>query len=65
MAGNLDEPIWLQAGVAVNFTETSPGDQIQPPVESRALIAYDVILMGTHVPRNQLENLPSQFAGCA
>ncbi len=39
--GAFDEPIWHQAAVAASFTETNPGDLVKPPVESRALIAYD------------------------
>lgn len=39
--GELDEVIWAQAAIAENFAEVNPGDQVAPPVESRALIAYD------------------------
>jgi hypothetical protein len=39
--GTFDEPIWRQAVVADGFSETDPGDLIKPPVDSRALIAYD------------------------
>jgi Domain of unknown function (DUF5916) len=39
--GEFDEPAWKDAAVADGFAETSPGDQIRPPVESRAMISYD------------------------
>lgn len=39
--GQLTEPLWSKAAVADNFCENNPGDQIKPPVESKALIAYD------------------------
>jgi len=39
--GELNEEFWKDAEVAYNFVETSPGDQIKPPVESKALIGYD------------------------
>ncbi|HOP05907.1 MAG TPA: DUF5916 domain-containing protein [candidate division Zixibacteria bacterium] len=39
--GDLSESAWRTAAVADNFVETSPGDQIKPMVETRALIAYD------------------------
>lgn len=39
--GDLGEPGWQLAGVADHFCETNPGDQIKPPVESKALVTYD------------------------
>ena len=39
--GRLDDPGWQAAGVADNFAEVSPGDQVAPPVASSALITYD------------------------
>jgi len=32
---------WEQAAVADNFAEHSPGDQIQPPVDTKVLVTYD------------------------
>ncbi|HVP06227.1 MAG TPA: DUF5916 domain-containing protein, partial [Candidatus Acidoferrum sp.] len=39
--GQLDEPGWTTAAVATGFCETNPGDQVKPPVESKALVTYD------------------------
>ena len=39
--GNLDDEIWKTAAHAGNFTENSPGDRSQPPVQSDAFVAYD------------------------
>ena len=39
--GNLDDSGWKNAAMATNFTETWPGDQIKPPVETEVLITYD------------------------
>ncbi len=39
--GDLSDSGWKNAAVATNFSETNPGDQVKPPVESRALITYD------------------------
>jgi Domain of unknown function (DUF5916)/Carbohydrate family 9 binding domain-like len=39
--GELDESAWKDAAAADGFAETNPGDQIRPPVESKAMIAYD------------------------
>ncbi len=39
--GQFDEPLWREAAKAEGFTENDPGDQIKPPVESRALITYN------------------------
>ncbi len=39
--GKLDEATWKNAAVANNFIEVGPGDNIAPPVESKALITYD------------------------
>lgn len=39
--GQFDEPLWQHAATAAGFAENEPGDQIKPPVDSRALIGYD------------------------
>lgn len=39
--GRLDDPGWRNAGVADNFAEHNPGDQVRPPVDTRALMTYD------------------------
>jgi hypothetical protein len=39
--GRLDEPAWKTAAVAENFAETYPGDQVEPPCRSEALVTYD------------------------
>lgn len=39
--GDLDEPGWRQAARARGFAEVNPGDQIRPPVDSEAWVAYD------------------------
>ena len=39
--GELDDPGWRKAARAMGFAEVSPGDQVKPPVESAALIAYN------------------------
>jgi hypothetical protein len=39
--GNLDDSGWTCAARAANFTETFPGDQIKPPVDTQALVTYD------------------------
>ncbi|HPF36127.1 MAG TPA: DUF5916 domain-containing protein [Candidatus Krumholzibacteria bacterium] len=39
--GRLDDDGWRTAGVADNFAEHNPGDQVRPPVETRALMTYD------------------------
>jgi hypothetical protein len=39
--GRLDEPGWKTAAVAEGFSETNPGDQVEPPCRSRALVTYD------------------------
>ncbi|MDH4157110.1 MAG: carbohydrate binding family 9 domain-containing protein [candidate division Zixibacteria bacterium] len=39
--GELDDPGWRKAARATGFAETSPGDQVAPPVRSEALIAYN------------------------
>jgi len=38
--GYLDDPGWQNAAHATNFTETSPGDQVRPPVSTEVLITY-------------------------
>lgn len=39
--GELDDPGWQNATAADGFVETDPGDQIEPPVQSRVWITYD------------------------
>jgi hypothetical protein len=39
--GDLRDPGWHGAQPATNFTEHSPGDEVKPPVETRAFITYD------------------------
>lgn len=39
--GNLDDPGWRDAARAINFTETSPGDQVRPPVDTEVLVTYN------------------------
>jgi len=39
--GLLDDPGWQRAVRADNFTETNPGDQVQPPVDTEVFITYD------------------------
>jgi len=39
--GRLDDLGWKGSAVADNFYETSPGDNIKPPVETKAYITYD------------------------
>jgi hypothetical protein len=39
--GKLDDPGWSEAARATGFAEVDPGDQVKPPVESEAWIAYD------------------------
>ncbi|MDH4157550.1 MAG: carbohydrate binding family 9 domain-containing protein [candidate division Zixibacteria bacterium] len=39
--GYLDDPGWQGAATADNFQETTPGDNIPPPVETRGFITYD------------------------
>lgn len=39
--GALDDPGWIDAARATGFAEVQPGDQIRPPVESEAWVAYD------------------------
>ncbi len=39
--GDLSDAGWEGAAVADGFVETSPGDQIEPPVQSRALVTFD------------------------
>jgi hypothetical protein len=41
--GDLDDPGWKDAVAAENFTEFNPGDQVEPPVQSRVLVTYDDI----------------------
>jgi hypothetical protein len=39
--GLLDDPGWQGLPRAVNFAEHNPGDQVQPPVETEAMLTYD------------------------
>lgn len=39
--GNLDDSGWVNAATATNFTETWPGDQVKPPVETTVMLTYD------------------------
>jgi hypothetical protein len=39
--GRLDDPGWRDAAVADQFVESEPGDQIKPPVDTRAGLTYD------------------------
>jgi hypothetical protein len=39
--GFVDEEAWQTAAVADNFAEHSPGDQTQPPVDTKVLVTYD------------------------
>ncbi|MFH1372375.1 MAG: DUF5916 domain-containing protein [bacterium] len=39
--GRLHDPGWQGTAVADNFVENDPGDQIKPPVETRAYMTYD------------------------
>ncbi|UCC45633.1 MAG: carbohydrate binding family 9 domain-containing protein [Candidatus Zixiibacteriota bacterium] len=39
--GRLDDPGWRGAAMADGFVESYPGDQIKPPVETKAFITYD------------------------
>jgi len=39
--GELDDPGWRNAAHATGFAEISPGDQVEPPVQSEAWITYD------------------------
>ncbi len=39
--GQLNEAIWKDAGLAKNFTEIGPGDNIKPEVETEVQIFYD------------------------
>jgi hypothetical protein len=55
--GELDDPGWKVAARATGFAEVDPGDQVEPPVESEAWIAYDeknlyVALIAHDDPRN-------------
>ena len=39
--GSLDDAGWRQAAVAGNFAEHQPGDQVQPPVDTKVFMTYD------------------------
>ena len=39
--GWLNDPGWQSAATADHFVESSPGNQIKPPVETRAMMTYD------------------------
>ena len=38
--GDLNEPGWFAAARAVNFSETFPGDQTEPPIGVTAMVTY-------------------------
>lgn len=39
--GKLDDTAWRTAARAANFVERDPGDNIEPPVKTEALVTYD------------------------
>lgn len=39
--GNIDDPGWSAAAAIGNFTETYPGDNIAPLVDTRVMVTYD------------------------
>jgi hypothetical protein len=39
--GHLDDPGWQGAATADHFQESSPGDQVRPPVDTRGFITYN------------------------
>jgi len=39
--GQLNDAGWKNAPVAANFAENEPGDNVRPPVETRAMLTYD------------------------
>jgi hypothetical protein len=39
--GDIGDAGWATAARATNFTETFPGDQVRPPVDTEVLITYD------------------------
>ncbi len=39
--GELDEPAWSAATLLSGFAEVQPGNQVEPPVRSEALVTYD------------------------
>ncbi|MBU8933545.1 MAG: carbohydrate binding family 9 domain-containing protein [candidate division Zixibacteria bacterium] len=39
--GDLGDPGWQGAAMADNFAEHDPGDQVKPPVDTRAFMTYD------------------------
>jgi hypothetical protein len=39
--GVIDPAEWKDAAVAANFAEHSPGDQVQPPVDTEVLVTFD------------------------
>src|SRR4051794_32239853 len=39
--GKLDDPGWEGAAVIDRFYETSPGENVEPKVKTRALVTYD------------------------
>jgi len=39
--GELNDSGWINAATATNFTETWPGNQIEPPVQTEALVTFD------------------------
>ncbi|MFB3908683.1 MAG: DUF5916 domain-containing protein [Candidatus Eisenbacteria bacterium] len=39
--GSLDDPGWAGAARAAGFSETDPGDNVEPPVDTEVWVAYD------------------------
>jgi len=39
--GDLSDPGWRGAARAINFSETDPGDNAEPPVSTEVLVTYD------------------------
>ncbi|MBD3162823.1 MAG: hypothetical protein GF346_10525 [Candidatus Eisenbacteria bacterium] len=39
--GEIDDPGWAGAAVADGFSETDPGDNVRPPVDTEVLVTYD------------------------
>jgi len=39
--GHLNDPGWMGARPATNFTEHSPGEETKPPVRTEAFVSYD------------------------
>ncbi len=39
--GEVDDPGWEDAARAANFSETDPGDNTRPPIDTEVLVTYD------------------------